>query len=788
MTDHVPKANLTVAAICLPATALILWLATSFWLDARHQKVDATNILATNQLERSLMRASTVLANERSVILGSNSTTAVALQLDARQQATTQNTELLTQTLKAIEATIETQKLGARLRYTQSAVSTLIADIRRAQDELQTLRLAVKRSITNPDVEANNFKEQFFDDTSHLINQIHKLQSGIHYQPRIEIGRISRLRAFCNGIRDLGEKIAAEHASQLIRLHNQKTNRSRLSSKWEVTWQQVQQQLISLQEFRDLQNTDHHLLAQLDALTENWISARSEQTIAIAGTATLLKSNDEFQKQIQTILETGVARLEEHARDSESQGIRRLIIDTALLFIALWIVFASVRLVIKINHQAYHDRLTNLPNRFRFNQLLTNAINLQPVKFGTLSVAVLDIDNFKLINNSLGYPMGNQVLKALAERLSLRLGSQGIIALLSADEFGIITDGRSDSESTEQLISELITVCSEPFNISGLSINITVSAGLCHFDEKVHTADLITEHADVAMRRAKDNGKNTVTVFDPDLGKKYRARIALEIDLRKAADENQLLLYYQPKVNTITGEVDGAEALVRWQHPKQGMVSPFQFIDIAEQSGQIVKIGTWVLNEACRQAAEWRAQGIELQIAINVSAQQFAQNDFVETVQRALQNCHLDASSIELEVTESVGVKGMETMVKRLNDLRQLGISIAIDDFGTGYSSLQYLEDLPLDKLKIDRAFIQKIDAESASDSLVNAVTSLAKTYKLKTVAEGVETEQQYAKVLKLGCHYIQGYYYSKPVAADKLPAVIENIAAMHKPCQHKAA
>jgi len=607
VTDHVSRANFTVAAICLPATVLILWLATSFWLDARHQKIDATNILTTNQLERSLLGASIALANERSIILASTSTTAMAMQFSARSRVTAKNNELLTRTIGAVEKLLDDSTIASRLRYSDSALSTLIVNIRNAQNQLQTVRQQIRKSFTTPGMRSNNVKEQFFNDTSHLINQIHKLQSGLHYQPRVQIRTISRMRDFCTGIRDLGEKIAAEHASQLIQLHNRRTSRPILSSKWEVTWQQVQQQFISLQEFRDLQDSDHQLLDRLDQLTTKWLSTRSEQTIAIPGTAKLLKSSAVFQTEIQTMLETGSNRLERLAVNSESQGKRRLVIDTILLLVAFWIVFASIRLVLKINHQAYHDRLTNLPNRFRFTQLLNNAINRQSVKYGTLSVAVLDIDNFKLINNSLGYRMGNQVLKALTERLSRKLGSKGTLALLSADEFGIITDGRSDSDATEQLINELITTSAESFDISGLSIQITVSAGLCHYTDKIHTADLLTEYADVAMHRAKDNGKNCLTVFDPDLGEKYRTRIALEIDLRKAAGADQLLLHYQPKVNTLTGKVDGAEALVRWNHPVHGMVSPNEFIDIAEQSGQIVKIGTWVKYGKCREKAECAA-------------------------------------------------------------------------------------------------------------------------------------------------------------------------------------
>ena len=269
-------------------------------------------------------------------------------------------------------------------------------------------------------------------------------------------------------------------------------------------------------------------------------------------------------------------------------------------------------------------------------------------------------------------------------------------------------------------------------------------------------------------------------MFSKELHDKFQQRVQLEADLRVAVEQEQFELHYQPKVSTVTGRVDGVEALIRWNHPERGQISPFFFIPAAESCGLITAIGTWVLQEACRQTAQWHKMGYPgLQVAVNVSAEQFIADDFIDLVYASLTDNHLEPASLELEVTESVGMNDMSLVVERLDTLRKNDISIAIDDFGTDYSSLQYLEDLPLDCLKIDRAFILKLEKSDKGKSLANTIVLMARSFNLKTVAEGVESEEQLRRVIDLGCDYIQGYYYSRPVSADELPATIERIHAL---------
>lgn len=781
MKDHVSRANWSVAAIGLTATALILWLAISFWLDARNQKVDAANILAVNKVESALLDAAINLAVLRTeLVAGNPAQTNQPPQKATGQPASHPADTQLQQALLNAEQLLEQQTLQSRLHFSSDALQELIAQARNRYQQMLNARQSISEDASSrTESGVGGAVAATVEHISALIRQLHNIQTGLRYLPVTEIRDIERLRALRSGLRDLGEMISAETVTTILQLQRYEQQLPAFESPWQVNWQQIQQQLINLQQQHHLQNPEQPLLMQLDKLTELWLANRSEQSIAPPDAAQLIDNDRLMRGEVTAILNQLNNRLVSRAAASRAHGVRRLVIDTLLIIAALWIVLASVRLVSKIRHQAYHDRLTNLPNRFRFEKLLHEATTRSKPNDGNLSVAVLDIDNFKLINNSLGHAIGNQLLIVLGERLSNELSSPGQLARLSADEFAIVIHNHDSSVSDKALIEQLMAISSEPFDINGATIKITVSAGLCQARRGELSPQELVRNAELAMHRAKTVGKNCLVQFDPDLGEQFRARIALEVDLHLAIETQQLSLHYQPKVNTATGCVDGVEALIRWQHPQLGMVPPFKFIPIAEQSGLIVEIGSWVLQEACRQNAEWQRQGLHLQVAINVSAEQFAQQNFVELVDQTLQKYHLDASSIELEVTESVGVEGMTLVVERLHALRALNISVAIDDFGTGYSSLQYLDDLPLDKLKIDRAFISKIDAPADSDSLVTAVMSLAKTYGLKTVAEGVETEQQLARVTELGCDYIQGYYHSRPVSAEQLPAAIKRINSL---------
>lgn len=423
-------------------------------------------------------------------------------------------------------------------------------------------------------------------------------------------------------------------------------------------------------------------------------------------------------------------------------------------------------LIEKIQYQAYHDQLTGLPNRLRFESLLEELINGSESK---AAVLFIDLDGFKSINDTLSHHTGDQLLQQVANRFSTTLGETGLLARLGGDEFAAILPQCGADADANTKAQQLLDSLDETFVINNAQVSVGASIGVSFYPDDASTATDLLKNADIAMYHAKSGEKGTVSVFDQSHAERYEQHLAMELDLKQALAGNQFELYYQPKVSCESGLSSSVEALIRWNHPTRGMVSPFEFITVAEKSGLIQEIGTWVINEACRFCKSFSKQGLALGVAVNISAIQFAREDFTETVQSILEQHDFPAEKLELEVTESVVMKDVARVVERLSELRALGITVAIDDFGTGYSSLKYLDDLPLDTLKIDKAFVDKLNTPINKRSLVKTIVVMANSFDLKTVAEGVETAEQFKQISELGCDFAQGYYFSKPVPGEDL-------------------
>jgi diguanylate cyclase (GGDEF)-like protein len=431
----------------------------------------------------------------------------------------------------------------------------------------------------------------------------------------------------------------------------------------------------------------------------------------------------------------------------------------------------------EIRHRALHDPLTGLPNRSLLMDRLRLALAHGSRRESSVAVLFLDFDHFKLINDSLGHATGDELLSAVAKRLDTRLRAGDTLARIGGDEFVIICDDLADAAEARTIASGISDVLQEPFLANGsteltlrASIGIAISSGT-----KADAENLIAE-ADAAMYRAKERGGGRSETFDEVMRGDATSQLRLENDLAKALDNDQLRVAYQPIVELETGHLLGVEALVRWQHPKLGLVSPADFIPLAEATGMIVPIGEWVLREACRQAAGWRDEAplrTAPTVAVNLSLRQLTEPGLRGMVHAALSDAGLDPAALHLEVTESAVMLQAERAVDTLATLKELGVAIHLDDFGTGYSSLSHLRRFPIDALKIDRSFVATVADDTDDETIVTAIINMADSLDVEVVAEGIETSEQADLLQRLGCRMAQGYLYSRPVAAEAISALL---------------
>ena len=416
----------------------------------------------------------------------------------------------------------------------------------------------------------------------------------------------------------------------------------------------------------------------------------------------------------------------------------------------------------QIAHMAHHDALTSLPNRVLLRQRLEEALALVE-RGGQIAVLYLDLDHFKSINDTLGHGVGDELLEEVAKRLKNCIGEQDTIARLGGDEFAIVQTDIASPSDVAHLSARIREVLTRPYDLEGHQVPADVSIGISIAPDDSRDPDQLLKNADMALYRSKADGRGTFRFFEPQMDERVKARRTLELDLRNAIVNGEFELYYQPLLNLEYQQISGCETLLRWHHPVRGMVSPGEFIPVAEETGLINQIGEWVLRQACREAASWPNN---VAVAVNLSPVQFKNQNLAQLVVSALANSGLPAHRLELEITEAVLLQNNDATLATLHRLRELGVRIAMDDFGTGYSSLSYLRSFPFDKIKIDRSFINDIADKDESGAIVQAVTSLASRLNMATTAEGVETQAQLQILESLGCTEMQGYLYSRPVPA----------------------
>jgi diguanylate cyclase (GGDEF)-like protein/PAS domain S-box-containing protein len=427
----------------------------------------------------------------------------------------------------------------------------------------------------------------------------------------------------------------------------------------------------------------------------------------------------------------------------------------------------------QIQYLAHYDVLTGLPNRVLFQERIEHALAAARRYNDVLAVLFLDLDRFKNINDTLGHPVGDLLLKSVAQRLAVTTRTSDTVARLGGDEFVVVLT-RTSVEGATKAAEKFLHALEEPHRLDAHVLTISASIGISIFPEDGTDVDTLVKHADTALYHAKDRGRNSFQFFTADLNRRAYELVQLESALRQAVERNEFRLAYQPRIDVATGAITGAEALLRWQHPSMGCMMPDRFIWVAEDTGLIEVIGEWVLRETCAQNARWQAAGLPaIPIAVNVSAHQFRNRNFVGTVERALADADLDPQYLELELTEGIVMQDADTSIRTMQALHALNVVIAIDDFGTGHSSLSYIKRLPLTHLKIDRSFLSGCPADESDSAIVKAVIGLAHTLRLRVVAEGVEHLAQLEFLQAHGCDSYQGFLYSKPVPPIEFEAMV---------------
>jgi diguanylate cyclase (GGDEF)-like protein len=437
----------------------------------------------------------------------------------------------------------------------------------------------------------------------------------------------------------------------------------------------------------------------------------------------------------------------------------------------------------QLRHLATHDALTGLPNRVLLDDRLAQAMAHADRDGRSFALLMCDLDRFKLINDSLGHRAGDELLQEVARRFTGVVRTVDTVARFGGDEFVLVGNSIADAEEATSLAARAIEAFQTPVRIAGIDIHTSPSIGIAIYPADGSSIETLLAHADAAMYAAKLRGCGNVERYVPGMHAGTENKVQLESDLHSAVAQKQFVLYYQPKVDTRSGVVRSAEALIRWMHPTRGIVSPTDFIPLAEECGLIGTIGEWVIREACRQARVWQDDGIpSLRVSVNLSASQFRDSGLVDSIRRALTDADLEARYLEVELTESAVMSDPEQSIAVLEQLSAMGVLVSVDDFGTGYSSMSYLRRFPIDKLKIDRVFINEIVSRPEDASIVRAIVSLAHSLNLKVVAEGVETPAQLDFLNAAGCDEYQGYHFSRPLPAADFERLIRESRALNMP------
>ncbi len=475
--------------------------------------------------------------------------------------------------------------------------------------------------------------------------------------------------------------------------------------------------------------------------------------------------------EINPLTEMHLVRLDGEIRDIDVVSIHMNYMGESALFAMYRDVTETKAAIAQINHMAYHDELTGLPNRRLLESRLSEAIHRSKLHGHRTALVYVDLDRFKWVNDTLSHEMGDLLLTLVSQRLLSSVHDQDMVARLGGDEFVIIMEQVQDTAQITDTVQTIIERLGLPFQLGDNEMRLSCSIGITIYPDDGPDGETLMKNADAALYRVKEMGKNGYSFFTADLQEKLARKMRLEFGLRRALEQNEFILYYQPQVDANTREMIGVEALIRWEHPELGRISPADFIPVAEETGLIIPIGDWVLREACRQNKRWQDEGFRpIKVGVNLSANQFKQSDLVDKIKLALKETGLDPHYLDLEITESIAMQDVETVIAKLCELRELGVHISIDDFGTGYSSMAYLKRFPIHTIKVAQQFVRDLTTDPDDKVIVASVVAMAKSMKLDVLAEGVETPEQLEFLRQLTCDHIQGYVFSRPLPAVDVP------------------
>ncbi len=780
------------------STILILWLSTSFWLEAYTQRSDATQLEAATKPEETLFNLAASLGSERALmqlILAEEN--ADSEKLDALFDVSVNTKKLMEDAVDEIRQSRLVESRFVTHRYSDQSVEKLIVNLIDGFQRISQTSSIIYLQIASPPAERDeDMRMRIFDAYGHLIQDVNNLRVRIHFLPSRQYQSVVSTHNVKNAAWNLSESVM-----QIGSLLDGFVVKSDNNSLWNLNrdamlfriYQQIQSAedaLYEIGEFSESNDASVELDNQFDALNDaynndyrpleqNLVNALSLQDQMETNLSQWQDQSRNFLSLIHVLIEKTILQTVESADEIKSIANRNLALDTILVLLCIAMATISTRIAKKVQHQATHDDLTGLPNRRFFAQ--TTERNLRKHAGAVeqeLALMTIDLNRFKAVNDTLGHAVGDMLLSQVAQRILSCTDERMFVSRMGGDEFALQFSA-NDKDETIRLAEEIVQKLEEKFVVEEGFIDIGASIGISFYPQDANNAESLQVTSDFAMffakREGKKDGKSSIQLYNRDMAAEFENRLRIERELATAIEENQLELFYQPQVSVAETQVNSVEALLRWNHPTRGSVCPGDFIDVAEECGLMPALGKWVLNEACRQAAEWQHQTeYRIRVAVNVSVHQLMEPDFVQDVFAKLEQYNLSTELLEIEITESVFMADADSVVETLLKLREAGIRLALDDFGTGYSSLSQLQDLPVDTLKIDRSFISKLCAKpGVSHSVTATIATIADVLGMETVAEGVESDFQLSQIADLGINVVQGYFYSKPLpGADILPAI----------------